>query len=318
MRDAIKYSLVVPIFQDADLIDDFTSEFHTVFSKFLNKQDISEVVELIIVCDGGGHRDEATVRALCKKFAFMRAIFLSRNFGHHIALTAGYHASRGEAVGMLNVDQQDPINELPKFFLHLEAEELDVVYGLRKERKGSRIEKLTSKFFHLLLDRLTGSRTPSNISTMRVMSRRFVNAYNEFNESQRYLPGLEHWLGFEVGYVATLHRVREKGKSSYTFMKRLSMAANSILSFSDYPLKLISSLGFIIALGGFAGVALIVLLKLWFVEYQAGYPSLISIITLFSGIIISSIGFSSLYIGRILTEVQQRPTYIVKEKINLS
>ncbi len=248
----------------------------------------------------------------------MRAIFLSRNFGHHIALTAGYHASRGEAVGMLNVDQQDPINELPKFFLHLEAEELDVVYGLRKERKGSRIEKLTSKFFHLLLDRLTGSRTPSNISTMRVMSRRFVDAYNEFNESQRYLPGLEHWLGFEVGYVATLHRVREKGKSSYTFMKRLSMAANSILSFSDYPLKLISSLGFIIALGGFAGVALIVLLKLWFVEYQAGYPSLISIITLFSGIIISSIGFSSLYIGRILTEVQQRPTYIVKEKINLS
>nr|WP_271872812.1 glycosyltransferase family 2 protein [Rubripirellula sp.] len=310
--------MVVPIFQDADLLDDFCLEFETVFSKFLGKQDISEEVELIVVCDGGGRADESTARAICNKFAFMRAILLSRNFGQHIALTAGYNSSRGEAVGMLNVDQQDPISELPKFLMHLAAENLDVVYGIRKKRQGSLMERLTSRYFHLILDKLTDNKTPANISTMRVMSRRFINAYNEFTESQRYLPGLESWLGFDVGYVATLHRNRKKGTSSYTFMRRCKMAVNSILSFSDYPLRLISLVGFLAALTGLASVATIIVMKLCLIDFQAGYPSLISVIVFFSGLVLSSLGFSSLYIGRILREVQRRPTYIVKATINLS
>ena len=153
---------------------------------------------------------------------------------------------------------------------------------------------------------------------MRVMSRRFILAYNQLNESDRYLPGLEHWLGFNVGYVETIHRERVEGTSSYNFKKRLHMALNSIIGFSDYPLRLMAKLGFSMSFCGFFGIFFIVLLKLFSADFQAGYPSMVSIIVLLSGTIIFSVGLSSLYIGKVLREVQQRPTFVIKDKIKLT
>lgn len=318
MSTTIKYSLVVPIYKDSDLADDFCSEFEKVFMSFLKTDKIQDQVELIYVLDGGEKNDEVVLRQICNRYPFTKSIIFSRNFGQHIALTAGYKHASGRFVGMLNVDQQDPISELPKFLEYIEKNNFDIVYGLRDERKSSFTDELTSKIFHIILNKLTGSTAPLNVSTMRIMSRRFTDAYNELKESERYLPGLENWLGFDVGYVPTIHVERKKGRSSYTFKKRLRMAMNSILSFSDYPLRLMATFGFVLALLGVLGVVAITILKLFFIEFQAGYSSLISVIVLSSGMIIFVIGFSSLYIGKILKEVQQRPTYIIKDKINLT
>lgn len=310
------YSVVVPIYKDSALAWSFCEEFKNVFSRFLNTDVIHEHIELIFVIDGSGKPDELAIKEVCNKYNFVKAIVLSTNFGQHIALSAGYANATGNYVGMFNVDQQDPISEYPKFIEHINASGLDIVYGLRKTRKGSGLDSLTSKAFNIALNKLTGNKTPINVSTMRIMSRRFVDAYNQLSERDRYLPGLESWLGFDVGYVDTIHVDRKEGKSSYNFSKRLKMAVHSILSFSDYPLRLLASFGIGLSLLGFASVLVIIFLKIFLIDFQAGYVSLITAITFFSGIIIFAIGLSSLYIGKILKEVQQRPVYVIKDKFN--
>ncbi len=313
-----KYSVIVPIYRDFYLIDSFCLEFQRIFSHFLPECDLQTIVELIFVSDGGGKEDEDIITQSSQQYSFVKGLILSRNFGQHIALTAGYQYSSGDYVAMLNVDQQDPIAELPKFFKHIDNNQLDIVYGLREKRADSLLTYSTSMVFNIILNKLTGCNTPLNVSTMRVMSERFVRAYNQLNESDRYLPGLEHWLGFDVGYVDTIHQERTEGTSSYNFKKRLEMAFNSIIGFSDYPLRLMAKIGFFMSSCGFFGIFIIVMLKLFSANFQAGYPSMVSIIVLLSGTIIFSVGLSSLYIGKVLREVQQRPTFIVKEKIKLT
>ena len=170
--------------------------------------------------------------------------------------------------------------------------------------------------FYSLLNWLTGNYVPTNAATLRVMSRRFTDAYNSLSEKSRYLPGLETWLGFNSGYLYITHQQRKKGKSSYNFKRRLSMATESILSFSDFPLKLITGFGLLVAVIGFLLIAILVLQKLFFVNFMPGYTSTVSIIVFLAGVQILVIGMASLYIGRILKEVQNRPLYIIKEKYN--
>jgi glycosyltransferase involved in cell wall biosynthesis len=318
-ENALKYSLVVPVYKDAYLADSFCTELHVFFCNFLKtSKDVSALFELIFVADGGCKQDEITLKEICTKYPFVKAIFLSRNFGQHIAISAGYSKASGEYICFLNIDQQEPISELEKYFFHIEKNNLDLVYGLREVRNSSFTDRVTSKFFNGVFNFLTKNKIPVNIATTRVMSRRFVDAYNNLSESERFLPGLENWLGFDVGYIPTIHMKRQQGKSSYTLKKRFAMAESALISFSDVPLRLMVLLGFILTACGFMAVLIVVFLKLFVVSFQAGYVSLISIIIFSSGLILSLMGFSSLYIGKILKEVQRRPLFIIKEKINLS
>jgi dolichol-phosphate mannosyltransferase len=148
------------------------------------------------------------------------------------------------------------------------------------------------------------------------MNRKFTDAYNSLSEKTRYLPGLESWLGFSHGYLPIKHTERAVGKSSYNFKKRLNMAVESILSFSDYPLRLITSFGFIISVIGFLLTIILLFVKLFFIDFQPGFATTISLITFFAGIQILVIGVASLYIGRILKEVQNRPLFVIKDKYN--
>ena len=148
------------------------------------------------------------------------------------------------------------------------------------------------------------------------MNRKFITAYNTISEKSRYIPGLEAWLGFSQGYVPIKHQKRIDNRSSYNFKKRLAMALETIISFSDFPLRLIASLGFIFALLGFILIVILIFCKLIYVDFQSGYTSTISFVLLIGGIQILVVGVSSLYIGRILKEVQNRPLYLINEKIN--
>lgn len=152
---------------------------------------------------------------------------------------------------MMNVDLQDPPSEINKLLESMEGKDVDVVYGLRDRRRDNLIKRMSSHLFNWTLNKLTGDNTPLNVATLRIMSRRFVDAYNQLTEKSRYIPGLEYWLGFQKAYVPIAHQSRGDGKSSYTFMKRLKLAVNSILSFSDLPLRWAAILGMIFSLLGF-------------------------------------------------------------------
>lgn len=314
----LQYSFVVPIYNDAYLAEDFCREFERVMSAYLARDDISSDVELIFVNDGSTDESSAVLSSLAgKKYSFVRAIELSRNFGQHIALTCGYQHAGGSYVGMLNVDMQEHPDQIPLLLNRIREGDCDIAYGLREARMGSITDRWSSLLFNVVLRRLTGSNTPLNVATLRVMNRRFTNAYNSLSEKTRYLPGLEHWLGFKVGYVGIRHVERQRGRSSYDFRKRLAMAVESIISFSDLPLRMVALAGAITAVIGF--VLGLVLMVTWLTgaDVQPGYTSTLSIIVFLGGVQILVTGLGSIYIGRILREVQNRPLYLVRQTFNL-
>jgi glycosyltransferase involved in cell wall biosynthesis len=311
------YSFVVPIYNDGYLVQSFCEEFERTFQNYVKNQSIENDVELIFVNDGSTDNSIQYLIDNVNKFSFVKVIDLSRNFGQHVALSCGYKNAIGSFVGMLNVDQQEPPSQLPILLDYLINNNFDIVYGTYDERKTSIINKITSKLFSILLNYLTQNNTPSNVTTSRVMNRNFVNAYNQFTEKSRYLPGLEAWLGFKQGYSPIVHTERKIGKSSYNFKKRSLMALDTIVSFSDFPLKLIVGIGILFAITGFILTFLLLFSKIFIIDFQPGYTSTVSLITFLGGIQIMVVGFASIYIGRILKEVQNRPLYIVNKTYKL-
>lgn len=305
-------SIVTPIYKDAELAQDFIAEIAKV-----NFGEI-KLVEIIFVIDGGNLNDHILLKHLSADNPLIKVIVLSRNFGQHIALSAGYKNAIGDYICMINVDQQDPPTEIPKLLDIISSDDnVDIVYGTRKDRKDSFFKKLSSRSFNLLLNKLTGDNTPLNVATLRVMSRRFVNTYNELTEKARYLPGLENWIGYEKRYIPISHQDRKVGNSSYNFKKRVNMALESIVSFSDLPLRWSAFIGMTISLIGFLTLIVLFFLKLFFVDFKSGYVSTIAITIFIGGIQIFVVGLASIYIGRVLKEVQNRPLYVIKDKYNL-
>lgn len=313
----VKYSFVVPIYNDAYLAEDFCCEYLRAFQGHLAAEEISRHTELIFVNDGSVDDSAETLAALPTRFPFVRVINFSRNFGQHIALSCGYRYARGQFVGMLNVDQQEPPDQIPLLLHHIETTDCDIVFGVRRRRAGSSADRLTSRLFGIVLNKLTGYEVPLNVATIRVMNRRFVDAYNSLSETSRYLPGLESWLGFKRGYVEVTHAERSLGKSSYNFSRRLLMAADAVISFSDLPLRITVLLGFGVVVLSCLLALLLVAQKLYFSNIQLGYTSTMCVMVFLGGMQLSVVGMASLYIGRVLREVQHRPLYVVRSTVNI-
>jgi glycosyltransferase involved in cell wall biosynthesis len=313
----IRYSFIVPIYQDAGLAGAFCSSFETAFQDHLGISEIDAEVELIFVNDDGTEATSAILKEVCDEYGFAKFIELSRNFGQHVALSCGYRHASGSYVGMLNVDQEDPPDQIPKLLDALEGSTAELALSLRQGGRIPAFSNGSSRLFNWILNKATGYDVPLRVGTLRVMKRRPVELLNSLAERSRYLPGLEAWLGFRVVYVPTRQQPRTAGRSSYSFRRRLRMAFEAIISFSDLPLRFLVLLGAIISVVGFLLAGFLVLSALFFTAYQAGYPSTMAAIVFIGGLQISVVGLASLYIGRILTEVQRRPLYVVRNRYKI-
>jgi dolichol-phosphate mannosyltransferase len=309
----VLFSLVVPIYNDGYLAEEFCSDFEQVFQRYLGKSSIEDDVEVIFVNDGSRDDSFLTLRdVVCEKFKFAKAVDLSRNFGQHVAASAGYRFARGDYVGYVNVDREDPPSELVRLLDAVRSGEHDFAGGCYRKRDVRFLNRVTSKTFMWLLNELTGYSVPLDMAAARVMNRRFIDAYNALTEKSRYLPGLESWLGFRRTWIPIDHRPRTRGKSSYNFRRRLALAFDAIVSFSDLPLKLAVALGAVVALLGFAMSLYLIIQKVLFADIQPGYTSTTCLIVVMGGVHIFVLGLASIYIGRILREVQGRPLFVVR------
>lgn len=309
----MNYSFVVPIFNDGALARDFCREVATTFRAYLGHDDLARDLEVIFVDDGSANDSPRLLRQVCDEFAFAKLVQLSRNFGQHIAISAGYRAASGDYIGMLNVDQEDPPRNLPLLLDALKNSDHDIVGGRYQHRDARPTTRVTSYLFHTVMNRLTGYNTPINASTMRVMTRRAAELYNTLTEKSRYLPGLEMWLGLRYGWVPVEHQPRRVGKSSYNFRRRLRMATASIISFSDFPLRLAVKFGLLMAAAGILLGTSVIADRLFFRTLLPGYTSTLAAIVFLGGVQIMVTGVASLYIGRILAEVQGRPLFVVRK-----
>lgn len=307
-------TIVVPIYHDGYLAEAFCKELQHVMQKMLFKKDIKKNVELIFVNDGSTDNSLDTLLNLTKKYSFIKVIDLSRNFGQHAAIACGLLESKGEIVLRANVDMQDPLDQIPRFLSVMKKEECDLVIGKYKKRSSRLVTKIHSYLFFHIFNFLTGFKIPQNTSPLRAMSRKYVIEYNKLTEKSRFPQGIDHWLGFKHKYVSIDHKKRIDSNSSYNFYSRMKMSIDAILYFSERPLVLMVLFGFLLALGGFILVTGLILNKFYGTDFIPGYVSTLSIIVLFFGAQIFSIGLVGLFVAKTFKEVQNRPLFIIRER----
>jgi glycosyltransferase involved in cell wall biosynthesis len=312
----MKYSIVVPIYFDGYLAPALCDEIKKTMSAYLGTDAIHEEVELIFVNDGSTNESMNYLKQVYEEHPFVRIIDLSRNFGQHQAIACGMQHAQGEVVIRMNVDMQDHPRFIPRLLDELHATEGDLVVGQYDLRKSPWPDKLTSDMYFHFFRLLTGFNIPKNTSPLRAMSRRYVDAYNRLSERTRFPQGLDAWLGFNHRCVPIEHQERRDKKSSYTFLKRLSLAFNGILYFSDRPIQFVAGTGLVISLLGLLLAAVIVITKLLGMEYLPGYASLAAIGLIALGLQLFCTGLVGLYVAKTFVEVKNRPIYLVKQIYN--
>jgi glycosyltransferase involved in cell wall biosynthesis len=313
-----KLSFVVPIYRDALLVMPFCEELQKQMRLMFGSDDISRDVEVIFVNDGSPDNSQSTLREAARIFPFVKVIQLSRNFGQHVAVSCGYRHASGEYVAMINVDMQDPPDQIPLLVQRLEEGDCDIVLGLRQHRRESWHDDLTTYLFNSLLNALTGANSPVNAASLRMMNRPFIDAYNTLSERTPFIPGLENWLGFRHAYVPVRNQPRTIGRSSYTLRKRLRMARESIIGFSDLPLRLAAAVGTIITAVGVLLVTGLIIDRIFYTHILPGFTSIFSVVVLLGGANLTFLGLVGLYVGRILREVQGRPMYVIQSFENFA
>lgn len=312
MADKAKYSIVVPVFNEEEVI----IETHKRLKRVMDE--LQEPYEIIYVNDGSRDRTAAMINEICDSDQRIKLLNFSRNFGHQIAITAGMDYTEGDAIVVIDADLQDPPEVIP-LMIEKWKEGFDVVYGKRAERKGETFfKKFTAKMFYRLLNKLTDVDIPMDTGDFRLIDRAVCDALFRVNEKSRYIRGLISWLGFRQTGVEFSRDKRFAGETKYPPKKMLKFAFDAITSFSYKPLKLASYTGMLLSLFSFGYLLVVIYLKLFTDITYPGWASTLAVNLFFNGIILIILGIIGEYIGRIYEEAKGRPLYIVARSRNVN
>jgi len=272
--------------------------------------------EIVLVDDFSPDSSWKKIEATCKKFPYVKGIKLSKNFGQQHAIAAGMENAKGSWIVIMDCDLQDRPEEIPNLY-NKALEGFDIVLASRVQRRDDFFKKTFSKAFYAILGYLTGTKQDDTVANFAVLSRKVVNAIISMGDYHRYFPTMVKWVGFKITTLQIQHADREDGKkSSYSYKKRLDLAINTILSFSDKPLRLAVKLGLAISLISALYSIYAVILFFEGKVNVTGWTSLFISIWFFSGLIISVLGMIGLYLGKTFETVKNRPIYIIEEKLN--
>src|SRR5436305_4971446 len=273
--------------------------------------------ELVLVDDGSSDSSPAVLEGLAAEDPRVRVVFLSRNFGHQTALTAGLDHANGRAVVMLDADLQDPPELIPRMLDHWRAG-CDVVYAVRERREGESWFKLTTaRWFYRLFDSLAQVVLQHNSGDFRLLDRQPPDALLAMRERNRFLRGMTVWVGYRQAAVPYQRDPRFAGETKYTISKMLRFSLDAMSSFSHRPLQLATLLGFLISTLAFIAIPVVVGLRIAG-SYLPGFSTVTIAVLLLGGIQLIAIGIIGEYVGRIYDEVKGRPLYLVKARLNIS
>jgi glycosyltransferase involved in cell wall biosynthesis len=302
-------SVVIPVLNEETLIQELINRVT------LNCEKITTNYEVIIVDDGSIDNTWSKIIDASKLNKKVRGIKLSRNFGHHYALTAGLHETAGEWVVVMDGDLQDRPEVIPD--LYEESQEgYDVVFVSRTNRPEKLSYKILQKIFYKLLKVLSGLNFDSSQANFSILNRKVVEAFKTFPESARFYGSTIMWLGFKRSKIFSDHGKRLSGKPSYTLKKRLRLASDIILSFSERPLKFAIGVGISLSTISIIAAVWIIYAAITRGYSVTGWTSLMFSIFFFSGVILVFLGIIGIYLGRVFQEVKRRPLYVVSERLN--
>ncbi|HFS5793105.1 TPA: glycosyltransferase family 2 protein [Citrobacter werkmanii] len=304
----MKISLIVPVFNEEDTIPIF---YNTVRRhEELKKYD----VEIVFINDGSKDATESIINALAVSDKLVVPISFTRNFGKEPAIFAGLERSSGEAVIPIDADLQDPIDIIP-LMVEKWLAGADIVLAKRADRStDGKLKRKTAEWFYKLHNKISDPKIEENVGDFRLMSRDVVDNIKLMPERNLFMKGVLSWVGGSTDVVEYTRAGRIAGKSKFNGWKLWNLALEGITSFSTFPLRIWTYIGFFVAAVSFLFGAWMIIDKIFWGNPVAGYPSIIVSILFLGGIQLIGIGVLGEYIGRIYIETKQRPRYIVKKQ----
>jgi dolichol-phosphate mannosyltransferase len=302
--DPPRLSVVVPVYQEAECLGE-------LYRRLSEAMEGVGAVEFVVVEDGSRDGTPEILRGLAERDGRVRAVFLTRNFGHQAAVSAGLDHARGDAVVVMDADLQDPPELIPRM-IALWEQGAEVVYGVRASRKGAVWKRWAYAGFYRLLRRISEVEIPLDSGDFCLMDRSVVEVLRHLPERLRFLRGLRSFVGFRQIPLEYDRPERVAGRSKYSLTALVRLAVDGLVSFSSAPLRLVTYLGLVSAVlaAGLAG---------W-VFWDAvstrsaprGWASTIVVVLFMSAVQMINQGIMGAYIRRIFVEVKQRPTYLVR------
>ena len=300
----MELSVVTTLYQSAP----FLEEFHRRISSEAAR--LTKHYEIVLVNDGSPDHSLDVALGLHEGDPHVKIVDLSRNFGHHKAIMTGLAHARGERLFLIDCDLEEPPELLGTFQRELTRTRADVVYGIQEKRKGALFERLSGELFFKAFNALSPHRLPPNVTTVRLMTRRYVDSLLLHQEREMVVAGLWVITGFEQ--VALPVQKGSRGGSSYDLARKGIVLIDAVTSFSDRPLIFIFYLGLLIVLLASLAAAYFVVRRLFFGVLLAGWPSLIISIWLLGGLTLFCLGLIGIYLSKVFVETKQRPYTIVR------
>ncbi len=303
----ITYSIIAPIYNELDNLPELYRRVKEVMDSS------GEPWELILVDDGSTDGSTDKIRGLVQADKTVRPVIFARNFGHQVAITAGWDYARGDAIIIIDADLQDP----PEVILELVKkwkEGYEVVYAVRGEREGeSWFKKFTAAMFYRLIYSITDVKIPVDTGDFRLMDRKVVNVLKQMKERHRFPRGMSAWVGFKQIGVTYKRAARVAGVTKYPFRKMLKLALNAITGFSYFPLQVATYFGFFSAGVSILAIPIVVYMRMMGSGAFFGQATTLIAVLFLGGVQLISLGILGEYVGRLYDEAKGRPLYIVRD-----
>jgi dolichol-phosphate mannosyltransferase len=301
-------SVVLPVYNEIETLGELRTRLVSALTS------CGRSFEIVFVDDGSRDGSFEKMASFARDDRRIRAVRLSRNFGHQMALTAGVDAARGRLVAVMDADLQDPPELLPEMLAKID-EGFEVVYAVRAAREGEgAFKKATAHLFYRLMRRWTNVAIPVDTGDFRLLGPKALAAFRSLRERHRFIRGLTAWVGFRQTGVSYVRPARVHGETKYPIRKMLRFALDALTSFSYVPLQLATWLGFAVSAFSFFYIMVVLVLKLLNINVP-GWTTLMVFVLLIGGVQLMMIGVLGEYLGRVYEEIKGRPLYLVDEVV---
>ena len=305
-------SVIVPCYNEEENVRDFYDELCKNTDFFHEKQ---IEFEILYVDDGSKDQTVSEVKKLHKEDGRVRLISFSRNFGKEAAIYAGLQKCRGDLAVLMDADLQDPPSLLPEMYSYIE-QGYDSVATRRVTRKGEPvIRSFFARMFYRLMNRISRTEIVDGARDYRLMTRPVVDAILSMSEYNRFTKGIFGWVGYDTNGLEYENVERKKGETKWSFWKLFLYSLEGIMAFSTVPLTIASVAGVLFCLLAFIMIIVTIVRKLLFGDPTSGWPSLVCIIMMVSGVQLFCMGIVGQYLSKTYMEVKRRPIYLVREEI---
>jgi glycosyltransferase involved in cell wall biosynthesis len=306
----IDISFVIPLYNEEANFQQLVQRLNPIMDGLQPLQ-----CEVVLIDDGSKDRTSYLMNELSLADKRYLSVFLSRNHGHQLALSAGLSCARGsKAVMILDGDLQDPPEMVFDFLKYLN-EGYDVIYGVRKKRKESIIKKLAYWGYYRLMNNISKIDLPLDSGDFGMLSRKAVTYLNQMPEQNRYIRGMRTWIGFKQKGIEYERSARFAGVTKYSWKKLFELAYSGIFNFSSFPIKFITRMGMLTIGVSLAYFIYVLVDKIYFNSVPQGFTALIFSIIMFSGVQLISLGIIGEYVLRIYQQSQSRPLFIIDKII---